>query len=190
MTATPSKRHERCRKAADNLITRCQDRAICSALRPLLTELPEAEIRARRYLPSSEGIWEKLFLRVAGLVAEYPCPLPEEPISFGASLRRLANHPDVNAKGVERRLELLLQLEQEALTSPLHSLIVQARGAKIPVDFRELLFDLDRWQYPDHKAQLRWAKDFWCVEPEADSESGAESLIEPPAETAAEAKEA
>jgi CRISPR type I-E-associated protein CasB/Cse2 len=154
--------HERCRKVALSLIKICQDRSVCSALRPLLTGLPEAEIRSQRYLPQREGTNESLFTLVAGLVAEYPCPLPEERLSFGTSMWRLANHPDVNNKGVERRLDLLLQLEQEALVSPLHGLIVQARGAKILVDYGELLYHLHHWDNPERWVQLRWAKHYWC----------------------------
>jgi CRISPR type I-E-associated protein CasB/Cse2 len=169
MTTASSTFNERCRTAVSRLIALCQDRAVSSALRPLLTGLPDAEIRAQRYLPNRNGTREDLFTLVAGLVAEYPCPSTDDRISFGSSLRRLANHPDVNDQGIERRLDLLLQLELDTLTSPLHALIVQARGAKIHVDFGELLYHLHHWDNAEKWVQLSWAKHFWC--PVVDSES-------------------
>lgn len=168
MTQTIPSLTDRCRTTVDELIKTCQDRAACSALRPLLTGIPEMQIRAMRYLPKSWTVNQDLLFAIAGLIAEYPCE-QNSTLSFGASLQKLSNHPEVKATGIERRLESLLQLDLESLTQPLHSLIVQARSTKTPIDYATLLYHLRCWDDSRKWVQLTWAKDFWCPkENEAD----------------------
>jgi CRISPR type I-E-associated protein CasB/Cse2 len=170
MTQAPSSLKDHCRTTVDALIKTCQDRAARSALRPLLSGIPEMQIRAMRYLPSHAPAHQDLLYLIAGLIAEYPCE-PDKPLSFGASLDRLSKHADINATGIERRLESLLQLELDSLVQPLHSLILQARGtrgAEIPIDYTMLLYHLRCWDDPRKWVQLTWARDFWC--PQADGE--------------------
>jgi CRISPR type I-E-associated protein CasB/Cse2 len=152
---------DRCLATVDKLIKTCQDPAARSALRPLLMGIPEMQIRAMRYLPQNAPVNKDLLHLIAGLIAEYPCEQGSD-LSFGASLRQLAKHPKINATGIERRLELLLQLDVKSLTQPLHGLIVQARGAKTLVDYGTLLYHLNCWDDTRKWVQLQWARDFWC----------------------------
>jgi CRISPR type I-E-associated protein CasB/Cse2 len=155
-----------CREDAKRLILICQDRTARSFLRQLLTGIPEMEIKAKKYMrdlayPRSHS--KKLIPGlIAGLIAEYPCEVPEESLSFGTSLHQLSQHPDINQKGIERRMEMLLDLEVSSLTQPLHSLVLQARHSKIPIDYGELLYHLYCWDSTEKWVQLRWAGDFWC----------------------------
>lgn len=166
---------ERCRVTVEKLLETCQNRAARSALRPLLTGIPDMQIRAMSYLPKKPPVNEELLYMVAGLIAEYPYQysLPSKPLSLGASLRILSQKSDINAPGIERRVELLLQLEQSTLAQSLHSLIVQSRSTETPIDYATLLYHLRFWDDPQRWVQLAWAKDFWCPreEDEADNNS-------------------
>jgi len=159
-TSSPALK-DHCYKTVDQLIKTCQDRAARSHIRPLLWGLPEMQIRAMRYLPKNASVDEDLLYLIAGLIAEYPCE-QESHLSFGATLQKLASHPEIKATGIERQLELLLQLGVESLTPILHGLIVQARHTKTPVDYGTLLYHLHRWDDPRRWVQLQWARDFWC----------------------------
>jgi CRISPR system Cascade subunit CasB len=128
------------------------------------------QIRAMRYLTKTSPVKQDLLFVIAGLIAEYPCE-QDSILSFGVSLQKLSNHPEVKATGIERRLESLLQLDLESLAQPLHSLIVQARGTKTPVDYATLLYDLRCWDNPEKWVQLRWARDFWCPKENEDDQN-------------------
>jgi CRISPR type I-E-associated protein CasB/Cse2 len=164
MTQTFTSLKDRCRTTVDELIKTCQDRAARSTLRSLLAGIPDMQIRAMRYLPKNSPVHQSLLFLMAGLIAEYPCELPEpdNALSFGASLQKLSTHPEVKATGIERRLESLLQLDLESLVQPLHSLIVQARATRTPVDYVSLLYHLRCWDDSRKWVQLAWARDFWC----------------------------
>jgi CRISPR system Cascade subunit CasB len=171
-----------CRETAEKLITQCQDRSARSNLRQLLMGIPEVQSKALRYMqnlprPNSSKQWELLFL-IAGLIAEYSCPLPDKTISFGTSLYQLKHHPEINPKGIERRLESLLELERSSLTQPLHSLVLQARKPKIAIDYGTLMYELSCWDSPDKWVQLSWAKDFWCPRKDAQEETLTEDIAD------------
>jgi CRISPR type I-E-associated protein CasB/Cse2 len=119
------------------------------------------QIRAMRYLPKNSPVHADLLYLIAGLIAEYPCE-QDSALSFGASLQKLSTHPEVKASGIERRLESILQLDLDSLTQPLHSLLIQARGTKTPVDYATLLYHLRCWDDSRKWVQLAWARDFWC----------------------------
>jgi hypothetical protein len=157
-----NKRKQSCNEEAKQLIIICQDRTARSFLRQLLTGIPEMEIKAKKYMGNLAYPRCSKKNLIAGSIAEYPCEVPAEPFSFGTSLNKLCQHPDINSLGIERRLEMLLDLEVSSLTQPLHSLIIQARHTKIPIDYGELLYHLYCWDNPEKWVQLRWAEDFWC----------------------------
>lgn len=166
---TPLSLKDACRITVEQLLKICQDRAACSALRPLLTGLEDTQIRAMRYLPRNWPVHQDLLFLIAGLIAEYPCE-SDHSLSFGASLQKLSNHPDIKFTGIERRLETLLQLDIESLAPPLHSLIIQAKGTKTPIDYVTLLFHLRCWDDSRKWVQLTWARDFWCPKSFEDSQ--------------------
>jgi CRISPR type I-E-associated protein CasB/Cse2 len=176
MTQTVSSLEDRCRITVDELIKTCQDRAACSALRPLLTGIPDMQIRAMRYLPKTSPVGQDLLFAIADLIAEYPCE-QNSTLSFGMSLQKLSVHPDVKASGIERRLESLLQLELESLTQQLHSLIVQARGTKTPIDYATLLYHLRCWDASEKWVQLCWARDFWCPREPKDDHNPEQTFV-------------
>nr|WP_242036807.1 type I-E CRISPR-associated protein Cse2/CasB [Leptolyngbya sp. FACHB-321] len=165
------------------MIRICQDRAVRSALRPLLAGIPDMQIRAMRYLPRNAPVNQDLLYLIAGLVAEYPCSLPEpnNVMSFGASLYKLSQHPDIKATGIERRLESLLQLELDSLMQPLHSLVVQFSSTQssktsIVIDYATLLYHLRCWDDSRKWVQLTWARDFWCPKEDGKEQNSDETL--------------
>jgi CRISPR type I-E-associated protein CasB/Cse2 len=180
MNKAPLSLKDRCRKTVRNLLNTCKNRAARSVLRPLLTEVPDTQIRAMRYLPTGSWVDELLFT-ISGLIAEYPYEwLEEKQQSFGTSMYELSQKIKANSAerdpGIERRLELLLQLEVSSLVHPLHGLVVQAREHKIPIDFATLFYDLNCWDDSRRWVQLRWAKDFWCPK-DSDEEPGSSEAL-------------
>lgn len=181
--ATPSLK-DRCRTTVEELIKTCQDRAARSALRSLLAGIPDMQIRAMRYLPKKAPVHQDLLFLISGLIAEYPCfqPEAEKSLSFGASLQKLSNHPDVKAMGIERRLESLLQLELDSLVQPLHSLVgqfgsTQSSKSPIALDYTTLLYHLRCWDDPRKWVQLAWARDFWCPRENGEDQNSDEIAV-------------
>jgi CRISPR system Cascade subunit CasA len=159
-----------CDETAKRLILICQDRTARSVLRQLLTDIPEMEIKAKKYMGDIAYPRSSKKNLIAGLIAEYPCEVPEESLSFGSSLHTLSKQPDIKQLGIERRMEMLLDLEVSSLTQPLHSLVLQARQSKTPIDYGELLYHLYCWDSTEKWVQLRWAEDFWCRKEDAQNE--------------------
>lgn len=168
----------RCYKIATALIEKCQDRAVRSHLRQLLQDNPDSQMGAIRYLrdlPEREKVNPSLLHLVSGLIAEYPCSVPDKSFTLGTSLAKLVRHPDINSSGVERRFELLLQLERVSLVQQLHSLVLQTENTQrtnnpVSIDFAKLFYDLHSWDSPDKWVQLAWSRDFWYASP--DEEEG------------------
>lgn len=173
----------RCHNIATALVEKCQDRAIRSHLRQLLQDNLDSQMRAMRYLrdlPEMSKVNQALLHLVSGLIAEYPCTVPDEPFTLGASLAKLVRHPDVNSSGIERRFELLLQLERVSLVQQLHGLVIQAENTQrtnnpISIDFAKLFYDLHSWDSSDKWVQLSWSKDFWYAKPN-EEETGSKDI--------------
>lgn len=176
---------EKCQKTTDDLLLICQDRTACSVIRPVLSGIPTAKIQAMRYLPKNWSSHEDLLFLVSGLIATYPCQPPESSgddddksngaQSFGCSLYRLSKHPDMNEKGIEHRLQLLLQLERESLSHTLHGLVEQAKKPRIYIDYAAMLYHLCCWDSQDKWVQMKWAKDYyWNSSDDSDDSQGEE----------------
>lgn len=176
----------RCHKIATALVEKCQDRAIRSHLRQLLQDNLDLQMRAMKYLrdlPERSKVYQPLLHLVSGLIAEYPCNVPDESFTLGVSLAKLVRHPDVNSSGVERRFELLLQLERVSLVQQLHSLVIQAENTQrtnnpISIDFAKLFYDLHSWDSSDKWVQLSWSKDFWYSKPDDEEASGSDGVLD------------
>ncbi|MEA5463890.1 type I-E CRISPR-associated protein Cse2/CasB [Leptothoe sp. PORK10 BA2] len=172
-----------CRGIVTALFEKCQDRAIRSHLRQLLQDNPDFQMGAMRYLrdlPKRSKVNQELLHLISGLIAEYPCDISDEPFTLGASLAKLSRHPDTNSSGVERRFELLLQLERSSLAQQLHGLVIQAENTQrtnnpVRIDFAKLLYDLHSWDRPEKWVQLSWSRDFWYAKPD-EEETGSNDI--------------
>jgi len=159
--------HERA--FADHLITLAdrQDRAALAALRRGLGKGPgetaEPYLYVGRFLP--EEPWrEAAFLLTAALFALHPLPWPgaTDPrrSNLGGSLARLSRN--VESDSVERRVVALLNSHSDDLPDHLRRIVALLKTHDIPVDWAQLLHDVQGWDWPSRSVQRAWARSFWA----------------------------
>lgn len=64
-------------------------------------------------------------------------------------------------KPLDRRVMALLNADREDLFHHLRYATSLLRGSDIPVDWVQLIIDLDRWDLPDREVQRRWSRAWW-----------------------------
>jgi len=87
--------------------------------------------------------------------------------SLGASMRRAVTGGS-NEESTGRRLQILLDADFEEgaaseLAFRLRQTVQWLAGARVGVDFAQLLNDLCFWSHPDRFIQKQWARDFYQV---------------------------
>lgn len=94
-----------------------------------------------------------------------PSPTPPD---FGASLAELrARQAHERGQAVEagdsleRRFVALLSSEWNDLPYQLRQLVNLLRTREVPIDWEQLLRDLQRWDDPNRQVQRHWARSFW-----------------------------
>lgn len=82
--------------------------------------------------------------------------------NFGASLRLARdNDPDKN-KGLDRRVEILLDSEQpEQLAYRLRQAVRLLKARDVPINWHQLLQDLLRWERYGHYVQQNWSRSYF-----------------------------
>ncbi len=103
------------------------------------------------------GIQEEIYFLVATLY-----PLADECSSgdFGASLHR-ARGDEKYAKGLDKRVENLLDADMGQLPFRLRRSIQFLHSQRVRVNWVGLLDDLLWWSHPDRKVQQRWARSYF-----------------------------
>ena len=66
-----------------------------------------------------------------------------------------------DASATERRFVQLLNLHREALVSPLRQHISILKAKDLPVNWHQLLYDLNYWDHSTRFVQKQWAREFW-----------------------------
>jgi len=89
---------------------------------------------------------------------------------LGATLR--AARSDTNAKGIDRRVEALLDAEDEQLRFRLRQAIRFAQSNRVTVNWPQVLHDVLRWNHPARFVQQRWAESYFAVTLPPRRESG------------------
>jgi CRISPR system Cascade subunit CasB len=80
--------------------------------------------------------------------------------NLGESLHR-AWRPE-NAKGLDRRVEILLDTERDQLPFRLRQTIQFLQSCRVKVDWECLLEDLLFWNHPERRVQQRWARAYFA----------------------------
>lgn len=152
-----------------------QDRAALAALRRGLGkapgEAPEMFPLVIPRLPPNVKPWsERCHYLTASLFALHPADWSGtgsgwRERNFGASVRRLQGGAEAST-GPERRFVALLAAHDEDVGAHLQSLVGLLRAKDVPVDWEQLLTDLQRWERTDREVQRRWAQAYWAHEPE------------------------
>ncbi len=78
---------------------------------------------------------------------------------FGTSLKR-ARDPK-NNKGLDRRVEILLDSEAAQLSFHLRQTVHFLHSKRVRISWGSLLEDLIQWTHPDRYIQQRWARSYF-----------------------------
>lgn len=139
-----------------------EDRAMLAELRRGLGRLlGEAPSMFPYVVPFVHHRYEErnLYL-IASLFALHPVPADEG--NMGAHLHRYGEAVgDDAATATTRRFVQLLNLHHDALDSPLRQHISILKSKDIPVNWHQLLFDLNNWSHEARFVQKNWASAFW-----------------------------
>ncbi|BAD39651.1 MAG: type I-E CRISPR-associated protein Cse2/CasB [Symbiobacterium thermophilum] len=130
-----------------------------------------------RFLTGLRPGEERLYLMVAALYAYHPVSFGEEELAerrrnLGESLRRLAEEKarqrggldegeELLPESLKRRMEALLSAPRADLFGHLRQVISLLKSEEIPVDWAQLLSDLQRWEAPDRRVQWAWSRSFY-----------------------------
>ncbi len=154
-----------------------EDRAALAALRRGLGQPTGAEPQMYPYvepwLPDTNRAWlEKDYYLVASLFAYHPEPKGSG--NMGAHFAR-TREPTGDNTAVERRFVALLAAHPDDLRRfYLRQAVSFLKSKEIPINWRQLLADLRRWDHPHRYVQHRWARAFWGEaggEPESEAAS-------------------
>jgi CRISPR system Cascade subunit CasB len=100
---------------------------------------------------------EETFFLVATL---YPLAEGGSSGDLGLALRKAQNMQ--NAKGLDRRVEVLLDADEEQLPFRLRQAIHFLQSCRTRVDWCQLLDDLLQWNQPQKYIQQRWARSYFA----------------------------
>jgi CRISPR system Cascade subunit CasB len=138
----------------------------------------------RRGLGKPPGTAAEMFPYVAPLLGREPYPARERAAYLVASL--FGSHPasahggqpftDALARtdrseSYERRIVRLLGSDAEDIGDQLRHCVAFLRAQGVPVDWAQLLRDLENWDHPDRWVQRRWAKAYWGTHRDQDNDA-------------------
>jgi CRISPR system Cascade subunit CasB len=70
----------------------------------------------------------------------------------------------VNADGLDRRLTVLLDADRRELPFRLRQAVRMLGQKDVRVDWRRLLRDLERWNWPSRPVQKQWARSYFGMQ--------------------------
>jgi len=166
-------------------LIREKDRGALAALRRGLGKPPgtvrEMDRYVLPYLPQDAGLRptvrearENAYYLVGALFAYWhqgkADVIENAPANLGDSLRWLvdressetSNREDAE-KRVEKRLVALLNCHRDDLPDHLRHTIGLLKSNEIPVNWMQLLWDIQNWQRESRDVQRNWARKFWRV---------------------------
>jgi CRISPR system Cascade subunit CasB len=161
-----------------------EDRASLAALRRGLGKAPGEAAEAYRYvvpwLRRDSPPWEDdVYFLVASLFALHQknwkaVASNRRTTNLGASFARMAN--EVEGGSVERRFVALLNCDRDDLPEHLRHAISLLKSKEVPVDWTQLLQQIQDWARYDRRVQREWARAFWGALPGSESaDSGSTS---------------
>jgi CRISPR system Cascade subunit CasB len=120
---------------------------------------------------------EEIFFLLATL---YPLADEEDNGNFGDSLRSARDLDPKKNKGLDRRVEVLLDSNMAQLSFRLRQAVRLLKSKQVAVNWRQLLDDLLRWNYVNRAVQKRWARAYFGIsEPIAGEVASPEGEAEP-----------
>ncbi|MFZ5903178.1 MAG: type I-E CRISPR-associated protein Cse2/CasB [Chloroflexota bacterium] len=93
--------------------------------------------------------------------------------NLGASLHRARDPDPKKNKGLNRRVEILLDSDATQLPFRLRQAIRLLKSKNERVNWQQLLQDLLRWNYPSRIVQKQWARAYFALPKPSDEETSA-----------------
>lgn len=143
------------------LEARADDRAMLAALRRGLGAVPGDPETAGMFpyvVPwINEWYEEADIYMIASLFALQPASRSTG--NMGHHCRAL--DPQLENDATERRFVQLLRMRRETLEPRLRQQVSILKSKDLPVNWHQLITDLQYWRHPDRFVQRRWAGAFW-----------------------------
>lgn len=139
-----------------------QDRGALAALRRGLGRPPGAAAEMFRYvepwLPERRSAdQEAAYYLIASLFALHPKSVSEG--NLGQHLASIRNEGGDDA--LERRFSALLAAHPDDLPNYLRQAVSMLKSKETPINWDQLLRDVQAWDAPDRRVQKAWARAFW-----------------------------
>ena len=139
-----------------------EDRAALATLRRALSGRPEDTLRAFRFigyqLPAREDD-QDLGILVGALFAHHPTKGGVG--NMGDHVAMLRRADENKAQSAERWFTALITSHRDDLPTALRQVVGLLESGQIPVNWTQLLYDLDYWDHERHFVQREWALAFW-----------------------------
>ncbi len=158
------------------------ERGALAALRRGLGRAPGEASEMHRYIvPRVQGLkeWqENSYYIVAALFALHPGRSwrasgdARHDTNLGASLGVLAKE-NKESSSVERRFVALLNCRREELPDHLRNIVSLLKSKEIPVNWAQLIMDINFWNSESRRVQRDWARAFWSDATEAENDTNA-----------------
>ena len=141
------------------------NRAALATLRRALSGRHTDMLRAFRYvgyeLPPYREDQDTCIL-IGALFALHP--LGGGSGNLGKHMARLCRTDEKKSSSAERRFTALVTSRREDLGNPLRQAVSLLEAGQIPINWPQLLYDLDYWDHEEHFVQRQWASAFWRTE--------------------------
>jgi CRISPR system Cascade subunit CasB len=178
VTLSPPKEHRIAFVEHLESMAASQDRAALAALRRGLGKDPGTVAEMHRHvvpwLPAGASRWqEDTYYIVAALFAWHQGSWHREEdvpgaTNLGASFARLA--ASVESDSVEGRFVAMLNCHGDDLPAHLRHAVGLLKSHEIPIDWSQLLSDIQNWGMESRKVQRSWARAYWGSHPGEQSE--------------------
>lgn len=119
---------------------------------------------------------EETFFLIATL---YPLADKRDKGNFGDSLHSARDPDPKKNKGLDRRVEILLDSDTAQLSFRLRQAVRFLKSKQVALNWQQLLEDLLRWNYTNRTVQKQWARAYFGTsQPTADEIASQESETE------------
>jgi CRISPR system Cascade subunit CasB len=158
-------------------------RAALAALRRGLGKTPGEAAEAARYVfpwlhDTASTRQADAYFQVAALFATHQLSWHrgdgDRALNLGGSFRRLAPPDSDDGAGAQRRFVALLNAHPDELDRHLRHAMSLLKSHDVPVDWAQLLRDVQEWTYENRPVQLDWARAFWGGGPAPDEAAQAD----------------
>ena len=139
-----------------------QERGALASLRRGLGQPPGTVADMYRYVEpflgqERRGLRESAFYLVAALFALHP-----KSIEFGNMGVHMAKaRSEGGEDALERRFTALLAAHPDDLPDYLRQAVSFLKSKDVPINWNQLIWDLQKWNDEDRRIQKEWARSFW-----------------------------